>query len=89
MSTRASAVIDTGSNRARHEHQIKLGSYSLSGGNTFDAALHRVISRWKGLDWFTDEQVAEIRREMIEREWFRHKLNRENRKRLAKQEQAA
>lgn len=79
--------------RARHEHQIKLNSYSLGGGNTFDAALNRVMERWRGLDWFTDEQIAEIRAEMIEREWFRHKLNRENRKQaqaiLAKQKETA
>jgi len=75
--------------RARHEHQIKLNSYSLGGSNTFDAALNRVMARWKGLDWFTDEQIAEIRAEMIESEWFRHKLNRENRKRLVSRERAA
>lgn len=75
--------------RARYEHQIKLNSYSLGGGNTFDAALSRVMARWRGLDWFTDEQIAEIRAEMIEREWFRHKLNRENRKRLARNGKAA
>jgi hypothetical protein len=69
--------------RHRHEHQIKINSYSLGGRNTFDAALNSVIARWRGLDWFTDEQIAEIRAEMIEREWFRHKLNRENRKRRA------
>ena len=40
----------------------------------------RVVQRWRGLSWFTDEQIAEIRSEMIEREWFRHKLNRQNRK---------
>lgn len=73
--------------RARHEHQIKLNSYSLGGGNTFDAALHRVSSRWRGLDWFTDEQIAEIRAEMIGREWFRHGLKRENRK--ARKQEAA
>lgn len=69
--------------RHRHERQIKINSYSLGGQNTFDAALNSVIARWRGLDWFTDEQIAEIRAEMIEREWFRHKLNRENRKRRA------
>jgi hypothetical protein len=74
--------------RARHEHQIKLNSYSLSAGNTFDLALDRVMCRWRGLDWFTDEQLAEIRAEMIEREWFRHKINRENRKRLASKDAA-
>lgn len=69
--------------RHRHEHQIKISSYSLGGSNTFDTALRKVMARWRGLDWFTDEQIAEIRAEMIEREWFRHKFNRENRKRRA------
>lgn len=69
--------------RARHEHQIKINDYTLGGGNTFDSAMNRVVSRWRGLDWFTDEQIAEIRAEMIEAEWFRHKLHRENRRRSA------
>lgn len=68
--------------RERHERQINLNEYHLSCGNTFNAALNRVMARSTGLDWFTDEQVAEIRAEMIEREWFRHKLNRENRARM-------
>lgn len=65
--------------RARYEHQIKLNDYTMGGGNTFDAALNRVVSRWRGLGWFTDEQIAEIRAEMIESEWFRHKLKRQSR----------
>lgn len=69
--------------RARHEHQIKLNDYTLSERRTFDLALYGVMRRWRGLDWFTDEQIAEIRAEMIEREWSRHKINRENRKRRA------
>lgn len=77
------------SDRTRHEHQIKLNDYHLSCGNTFNAALNRVMSRWRGLDWFTDEQVAEIREQMIRDEWFRHKIKRENRKRLASKERAA
>lgn len=64
--------------RARHEHQIKLNSSTF--GNEFDLALTRAMSRYTGLSFFTDEQIAEIRAEMIEREWFRHKINRENRK---------
>lgn len=77
------------SERDRHEHQVKLNSYHLSAGNTFDIALNKVMARWRGLEWFTDEQVAEIREQMIRDEWFRHKLNRENRKRLASKERAA
>lgn len=70
--------------RARYEAQIKLNDFSLGGRNTFDTALSRVIGRRvQALNWFTDEQIAEIRAEMIKREWFRHKLNRENRNRRA------
>lgn len=65
--------------RARHEHQINLLNSTF--GREFDKALDRVIVRHRGLSFFTDEQISEIRAEMIEREWFRHKLNRENRKR--------
>jgi hypothetical protein len=74
--------------RKRHEHQIGLlNCYQPGGGNTFRAALNRVLARHgvidgkRRLNWFTDEQIAEIRAEMIESDWFRHKLNRENRKR--------
>lgn len=65
--------------RDRHEHQIKLLNSTF--GREFDKALDRVIVRHRGLSFFTAEQIAEIRAEMIEREWFCHKLNRENRKR--------
>ena len=73
--------------RARHEHQIKMLDSTF--GREFERALVRVLEDRDGLNWFTDEQIAEIRAEMIEREWFRHKLNRENRKRLASKERAA
>jgi hypothetical protein len=75
--------------RDRHERQIRLNDCRLGGGWTFDSALNAVMSRHRGLSFFTDEQIAEIRAEMIERQWFRHKLNRENRKRRASQERAA
>lgn len=64
--------------RARHEHQIKLLDSTF--GREFDRALVRVLEERDGLNWFTAQQIADIRREMIEREWFRHKLKRENRK---------
>jgi len=74
--------------RARHEHQIKMLDSTF--GQEFDKALTRVVGRYRrALDFFTDEQIAEIRAEMIERFWFRHKLNRENRKRLAGRGRAA
>lgn len=70
--------------RARYEHQIKM--LDTWAGSELDVAVHRVIARYRGLSFFTDEQIAEIRAEMIGREWFRHKINRENRKRLVARE---
>ena len=73
--------------RARYEAQIKqLETWS---GNEYAAALNRALANHRGMDFFTDEQLEEIRAEMIKREWFRHKLNRENRKRLASNGKAA
>lgn len=69
--------------RARHEHQIKLLTAAFGNSNSFDRSLYRVIYRSRGMSFFTDEQIAEIREDMIRQDWFRHKLNRENRKRRA------
>jgi hypothetical protein len=66
--------------RTRHERQIKLLGGALS--RQFDTALDRLI-RKHGMAFFTDEQIAELRAEMIGDDWFRHRLNRENRKRRA------
>ncbi len=74
-------------NRSRHEHQIKMLDSTF--GREFDKALDRVIRRLGGLDFFNDAQIALIREEMILTEADRHKINRENRKRLAKVEAAA
>lgn len=65
--------------RSRHEHQINLNSTTF--GGELDLAMARVMSRHPGLSFFTDEQISEIRAEMIRREWFCHKHRRENRKR--------
>ncbi len=67
--------------RARHEHQI--GLHKTTFGNEFINALITAINRNGGLSWFSDEQIADIRAEMIEWDWSRHKLNRENRRRAA------
>jgi hypothetical protein len=68
--------------RARHEHQIKMLDTTF--GLEFERALIRVSGTYRNpLEFYTDEQIADIRAEMIEREWSRHKLNRENRKRRA------
>lgn len=66
--------------RSHHEAQIK--RFDSTFGGELEDAITTLAFR-NGLSWFSDEQIAEIRAEMIEREWFRHKLNRENRKRLA------
>jgi hypothetical protein len=67
--------------RARHEHQIYFLDTTF--GDELEVGISRAMSRNGGLDWFTDEQIADIREAMIRREWSRHKLNRENRKRRA------
>ena len=72
--------------RARHEHQILL--FGKVGSHTFEDALTYLAFK-HGLDWFTDEQIADMRGRLIGRSWFSHKLNRENRKRLASKERAA
>lgn len=65
--------------RARHEHQIKLLDSTF--GREFEKALARILNRRRSpLGFFTAEQIADIRGEMIKHDWFRHKLNRENRK---------
>ena len=74
------------STRARHERQIKL--FGKIGGRAFEDAL-TYLAFEHGLDWFTDDQIADMREYLIERSWFSHKLNRENRKRLASKERAA
>ncbi len=74
------------STRARHEHQIKL--FGKIGSRAFEDALTHLAFE-HGLDWFTDDQIADMREYLIERSWFSHKLNRENRKRLASKERAA
>ena len=49
--------------RTRDEASIK--RLNTTFGREFDKALDRVIERNRGLNWFTDEQIAEIRAEMV------------------------
>lgn len=55
------------SRRAHHEKQIRF--HDDWTGAEFDKALTRVINRHGGLGFFTDDQIAEIRADMIQREW--------------------
>lgn len=65
------------SNRAGQEKQIRL--HDDWTGNEFDRALTCVINRNGGLAFFTDDQIAEIRAEMIRREWsVTHAIKRRN-----------
>lgn len=63
--------------RARHEYQIRL--HDDRAGEAFDRALTRVISRHGGFAFFTDDQIAEIRAEMIQRDWASHQIVRKHR----------
>ena len=67
--------------RTRHEHQIAL--HKTTFGHQFSNALTTVINRHHGLSWFTDEQIADLREEMIQAAWLSHKFNRKNRRRVA------
>lgn len=54
--------------RERFEAQIK--HYETTFGNEFEDALTAVAFR-NGLSWFTDEQIAEIRDQIVKTEWRR------------------
>lgn len=58
------------SDRARFESQIK--HYDTTFGNEFEDALTAVAFR-NGLSWFTDEQIAEIRDQIVKTEWDRRR----------------
>lgn len=64
--------------RERHMHQIKLLDSTF--GCEFDNALSRVMSHGGGLDWLTDEQVEEVRAEMIKDFWRQHQITRKHRR---------
>lgn len=65
--------------RARHEHQIKLTERLGYYNGAFEKALLAVIYQrgTPDLSWFTEDQIAEIRDEMISREWDRRCRDRE------------
>ena len=65
-------------NRARDEASIHRLDSTF--GREFERALDRVLSRHSGLSFWTDEQLAEIRTQMVADAWFSHRLNRENRR---------
>jgi hypothetical protein len=65
--------------RARDEASIRwLDTWT---GREFERALDRVCGRYKGMDFWTDEQLAEIRAQMVQDAWFSHQINRQNRRR--------
>lgn len=62
--------------RTRHEHQIKL--FGKTSYPAFKQAMMQMVFE-KGLDWFTDEQIADLREILIEGAWLSHKNARDNR----------
>lgn len=71
--------------RKRYEHQIVLTERLSSARNTIERAIEECI--WRGgkldLSWFTDDQIADIRAEMISREWSNYRFTRQQRQALA------
>lgn len=65
--------------REREERFIK--SFNGFQGLDFDAALDRILSR-RGNSFFTDEQMAEITSEMVDRARFSQSLRVRNRANL-------
>ncbi|GGB00076.1 hypothetical protein GCM10011491_30410 [Brucella endophytica] len=61
--------------RARYEAQIKRSDarQNCLGQSELEDAI-ATLARRNGLSWFTDEQIAEIRDEMIAEEWRRRCL---------------
>lgn len=66
--------------RARHECQIRALDTNL--GHKFEDAI-TLLAFHRGLAWFTDEQIADIRSEIIRSEWVRHQFTRRRRKNRA------
>lgn len=65
--------------RDKHEASIRwLDTYS---GREWQRALDTVIMRHPGLSFYTDEQIEEIRAQMVKDAWFSHQINRQNRRR--------
>ena len=62
--------------RARHIRQIN--SFGKTSYPAFKQALTQMVSKY-GLDWFTDEQIADLREILIEGAWLSHKNARDNR----------
>jgi hypothetical protein len=57
--------------RARHEAAIR--RLDTTFGDEFETALAAVVHSHRGLNFFTDEQIAEIRDAMIQKEWDRRR----------------
>lgn len=53
--------------RTRHENSIRRADPRL--GGKFEDALMTLAAFRNGLDWFTDEQIADLRDELIRADW--------------------
>lgn len=66
--------------RDKNEASIRRLDYWSGAAYAFDRALNRVIERHPGMSFYTDEQIEEIRKQMVEDEWFSHQIRRDNRR---------
>lgn len=67
--------------RERQERFIK--SYDGVQGLDFDAAIDRILRR-RGLSWLTDEQIADVVTEMVDRARLSQRLRVRNRAALTR-----
>lgn len=62
--------MDHRSPRARACFEAQIKHYETTFGTEFDDALTAIAFR-NGLSWFTDDQIAEIRDQIVKTEWDR------------------
>jgi hypothetical protein len=74
------------STRAHYEAQIK--RFDSTFGNEFDKAVTKVINR-TGLTWVTDDQIGEIRDQMLSDAVLRRKMSAQSRAHYAAQRAAS
>jgi hypothetical protein len=66
----------------RAKHEASINRFRTTFGRELSNAITVIINR-RGLDFFTTEQLAEIRAEIVGHEWSRRCINQENRNRRA------
>lgn len=67
--------------RDKQEASIRRLDYWSGASYAFERALNRVVGSHPGMSFYTDEQIEEIRAQMVKDAWFSHQINRQNRRR--------